>query len=49
MPKYGKEIKFKVGIDFANKANAKEAIQHYVLCQVKPVWVNKDDKKRLVV
>ena len=49
MPKDRKDIKFKVGIDFENKNSANEAIQHYGLCQGKPVWVDKDDKKRLVV
>ena len=49
MPKDKKENKFKVGTDFANKASAKEPIQHYGFCQGKPIWVDKDDKKRLVV
>ena len=49
MPTDGKQVRFKLALDFALKAIAKDAIHNYSLYQVKPIWIDKDDKKRVVV
>ena len=42
-------VNFKLGLDFASKAIAKEAMCNYRLCQAKSICIDKDDKKMLVV
>ena len=45
----GKQVRFKLRLDFVLKAISKDAIYNYYLCQAKPIWIDKDVKKRVVV
>ena len=45
----GKMVKFNLALDFGSNAIAKDAMHNYRLYLVKFIWIDKDDKKRLVV
>ena len=44
-----KNVKFKLGLDFSTKLlGKKKAIHNNGLCQGKPMWIDKDDKYKLM-